>query len=66
MSVNTAITLNRIFSNPAWKLLLVAGLLAFIACFSIKGKKEQYRSLSVSCQCVYILSRQGLAEVRII
>ena len=40
MSVNTAITLNRIFSNPAWKLLLVAGLLAFIACFIIKGKKR--------------------------
>ena len=48
MSVNTAITLNRIFSNPAWKLLIVAGLLAFIACFIIKGKKEQYRSLFVS------------------
>ncbi|MBO6299265.1 MAG: hypothetical protein J6N53_10505 [Lachnospiraceae bacterium] len=40
MSVNTAITLNRIFSNPAWKLLIVAGLLAFIACFIIKGKKR--------------------------
>ena len=40
MSVNTARTLNRIFSNPAWKLLLVAGLLAFIACFIIKGKKR--------------------------
>ena len=40
MSVNTARTLNRIFSNPAWKLLLVAGFLAFIACFIIKGKKR--------------------------
>ncbi len=40
MSVNTARTLNRIFSNTAWKLLLIVGLLAFIACFIIKGKKR--------------------------
>ena len=40
MSVNTARTLNSIFSNPAWKLLLVAGFLALIACFFIKGKKK--------------------------
>jgi hypothetical protein len=38
MSINTARMLNRIFSNTAWKLLLVMGLAAFIACFFIKGK----------------------------
>lgn len=41
MSVNTARMLNRMFSHPAWKLLLVAGLLAFIACFVIKGRKKR-------------------------
>ena len=40
MNVSNARILNRIFSNPAWKLLLVIGLLSLIACFVIKGKKK--------------------------
>ena len=40
MSLNTLKILNNVFSNPTWKLLLVVGLLAFIACFIVKGKKK--------------------------
>lgn len=40
MSLNTLKILNNVFSNPTWKLLLVVGLLAFIACFVVKEKKK--------------------------
>lgn len=40
MSENTATMLIRILSNPAWKLLLVMGMLAFIAFFFYKGKEK--------------------------
>ena len=57
MSVNTARTLNRIFSNPAWKLLLVAGVLAFIACFIIKGKKRAIPIvICVLSLCIYLVT----------
>lgn len=57
MSVNTARTLNSIFSNPAWKLLIVAGLLAFIACFIIKGKKRAIPIvICVLSLCIYLVT----------
>ena len=57
MSVNTAIMLNSIFSNPAWKLLLVMGLLAFIACFFIKGKKRAIPIVvCIVSLCLYLVT----------
>lgn len=57
MSKNTATMLNRILSNPAWKLLLVMGILAFIACFFIKGKKRAIPIvISVLSLCLFIVS----------
>ncbi len=57
MSVNTARMLNGIFSNPAWKLLLVVGLLAFIACFIIKGKKRVIPIIiCIVSLCLYLVT----------
>ncbi|SEQ62990.1 hypothetical protein SAMN02910369_02158 [Lachnospiraceae bacterium NE2001] len=57
MSVNTARMLNSIFSNPAWKLLLVMGLLAFIACFFIKGKKRAIPIVvCIVSLCLYLVT----------
>ena len=57
MSVNTARTLYSIFSNPAWKLVLVAGFLAFIACFIIKGKKRAIPIvICVLSLCIYLVT----------
>jgi hypothetical protein len=57
MSVNTARMLNRIFSNTAWKLLLVMGLLAFIACFFIKGKKRTIPIVvCILSLCLYLVT----------
>ena len=57
MSENTATMLIRILSNPAWKLLLVMGMLAFIACFFIKGKKRAIPIvISVLSLCLFIVS----------
>ena len=57
MSVNTARMLNSTFSNPAWKLLLVMGLLAFIACFFIKGKKRAIPIVvCIVALCLYLVT----------
>ena len=57
MSVNTARMLNSTFSNPAWKLLLVMGLLAFIACFFIKGKKRAIPIVvCIVSLCLYLVT----------
>ena len=57
MSVNTARMLNSTFSNPAWKLLLVMGLLAFIACFFIKGKKRAIPIVvCIVSLCIYLVT----------
>ena len=57
MSVNTARMLNSIFSAPAWKLLLVVGLLALIACFIIKGKKRAVPVvICIVSVCLYIVT----------
>ena len=57
MSVNTARMLNSTFSNPAWKLLLVMGLLAFIACFFIKGKKRAIPIVvCIVLLCLYLVT----------
>jgi hypothetical protein len=57
MSVNTAKTLNSIFSNTSWKLLLVIGLLAFIACFFIKGKKRAIPIVvCILSLCLYLVT----------
>ena len=57
MSVNSAITLYSIFSNPAWKLVIVAGFLAFIACFIIKGKKRAIPIvICVLSLCIYLVT----------
>ncbi len=65
MSVNTARMLNRIFSSPAWKLLLVAGALAFAACFIVKGRKKVIPIvLCIISVCLYIVTAaiSGSAE----
>ena len=57
MSINTARMLNRIFSNTAWKLLLVIGLAAFIACFFIKGKKRAIPIIvCILSLCLYLVT----------
>ena len=57
MSINTARMLNRIFSNTAWKLLLVIGLAAFIACFFIKGKKRVIPIIvCILSLCLYLVT----------
>ena len=57
MSINTASMLNRIFSNTAWKLLLVIGLAAFIACFFIKGKKRAIPIIvCILSLCLYLVT----------
>lgn len=57
MSVNTARMLNSTFSNPAWKLLLVMELLAFIACFFIKGKKRAIPIVvCIVSLCLYLVT----------
>ena len=57
MSVNTARMLNSTFSNPAWKLLLVMGLLAFISCFFIKGKKRAIPIVvCIVSLCLYLVT----------
>ena len=62
MSVNTARMLNRIFSNPAWKLLLVVGFLALLACFIIKGKKRVLPIIvCILSLCLYLVTA-GMRE----
>ena len=57
MSINTASMLNRIFSNTAWKLLLVIGLAAFIACFFIKRKKRAIPIIvCILSLCLYLVT----------
>ena len=57
MGVNTARMLNSTFSNPAWKLLLVMGLLAFISCFFIKGKKRAIPIVvCIVSLCLYLVT----------
>ena len=57
MSVSTAKTLNRIFSSPAWMLLLVLGLLALIACFLIRGKKKAIPIITcVLSLCLFLIT----------
>ena len=57
MSVNTARMLNGIFSSPAWKLLLVAGVLALAACFIVKGRKKVIPVvLCIISVCLYIVT----------
>ena len=57
MSVNTARMLNRIFSSHAWKLLLVAGALALVACFIVKGRKKVIPVvLCIISVCLYIVT----------
>ena len=57
MSVNTARMLNIIFSSPAWKLLLVLGIPALIACFFIKGKKRTIPVIiCIVSVCLYIVT----------
>lgn len=68
MSVNTARMLNRIFSNPGWKLLLVAGVLALVACFIVKGRKKVIPVvLCIISVCLYIVTAaiSGSADNRI-
>ena len=49
--------LNRVFSNTAWKLLLVMGLLAFIACFFTKGKKRAMPVVvCILSLCLYLVT----------
>ena len=65
MSVNTAGTLNGIFSNPAWKLLLVPAVLALVACFIVKGRKKVVPVvLCIISVCLYIVTVaiSGIAE----
>ena len=57
MSVNTARMLNGIFSNPAWKLLLVVGLLALVISFIIKGKKRVIPIIvCIVALCLYLVA----------
>ena len=57
MSISTARIMNSIFSNPAWKLLLVIGLLSLIACFVTKGKKKAISVIvCVVSVCLYIIT----------
>ena len=59
MSINTARMLNRIFSNTAWKLLLVIGLAAFIAYFFIKGKKRAIPIIvCILSLCLYLVTAE--------
>ena len=65
MSVNTAETLNGIFSNPAWKLLLFPAGLALVACFIVKGRKKVGPVvLCIISVCLYIVTVaiSGIAE----
>ena len=57
MSISTARIMNSIFSNPAWKLLLVIGLLSLIVCFVTKGKKKAISVIvCVVSVCLYIIT----------
>ena len=57
MSVNTARMLNRIFSNPAWKLLLIIAVLAFIGCFIFKGKKRRIPVIAcIASVCLFLVT----------
>ena len=57
MSVNSARIFIRIFSNPAWKFLRILGVIAFIACFIIKGKKRKIPVVVCSVSfCLYIVT----------
>lgn len=57
MSVNTARMLNRIFSNPAWKLLLIIAVLAFIGCFIFKGKKRRIPIIAcIASVCLFLIT----------
>ncbi len=57
MSVNTARMLNRIFSSPAWKLLLIIAVLAFIGCFIFKGKKRRIPVIAcIASVCLFLIT----------